>query len=63
MDVTFREDHCRIRKGNADDNCSILRRITLMLLENEKTAKLGLKNKRLSAGSDEDYLLKVFVDP
>lgn len=34
-----------------------------MLLENEKTAKLGLKNKRLSAGSDEDYLLKVFVDP
>ena len=39
VDVTFREDHCRIRKGNADANFSILRRIALMLLKNEKTAK------------------------
>jgi predicted transposase YbfD/YdcC len=35
LDVTFREDHCRIRKGNADANFSILRRIALMLLKNE----------------------------
>ena len=35
LDGTFREDHCRIRKGNADANCSILRRIALMLLKNE----------------------------
>ena len=61
LDVTFREDHCRIRKGNADANFSILRRIALMLLKNEKTAKLGVKNKRLSAGWSEDYLLKVLV--
>jgi predicted transposase YbfD/YdcC len=63
LDVTFREDHCRIQKGNADANFSILRRIALMLLKNEKTAKLGVKNKRLSAGWDEDYLLKVLVGP
>jgi predicted transposase YbfD/YdcC len=63
LDVTFREDHCRIRKGNADANFSSLRRIALMLLKNEKTAKLGVKNKRLSAGWDEDYLLKVLVGP
>ena len=61
LDGTFWEDHCRIRKGNADANFSILRRIALMLLKNEKTAKLGVKNKRLSAGWDEDYLLKVLV--
>jgi len=32
-----------------------------MLLTNEKSAKLGVKNKRLSASWDEDYLLKVLV--
>lgn len=61
LDVTFREDHCRIRKGNADVNFSTLRRTALTLLKNEKTAKLGVKNKRLSAGWDEDYLLQVLV--
>lgn len=43
LDVTFREDHCRIRKGNADANFSILRRTALTLLKNEKTAKPGVK--------------------
>ncbi len=44
LDVTFREDHCRIRKGHADANFSFLRRFALSLLKNEKTAKLGVKN-------------------
>jgi len=30
-------------------------------LKNEKPAKLGVKNKRLSAGWDEDDLLQVLV--
>jgi poly(3-hydroxybutyrate) depolymerase len=47
LEVTFRADHCRIRKGNADANFSTLRRTALTLLKNEKTAKLGVKNKRL----------------
>jgi predicted transposase YbfD/YdcC len=54
LDVAFREDHCRIRKEKADAHFSILRRILLMLLENGKTANLGVQNKRLSAGWDED---------
>lgn len=59
LDVTFREDHCRIRKGHADANFSTLRRTALSMLKNEKTKKLGIKNKRLSAGWDEGYLFKV----
>ncbi len=59
LDVTFREDHCRIRKGQADANFSVIRRFALSLLKNEKTAKLGVKNKRLLAGQDNDYLAKV----
>ena len=59
LDVTFREDHCRIRKGHADANFSFLRRFALSLLKNEKTAKLGIHNKRYQAGQNNDYLAKV----
>jgi len=33
----------------------------LNLVKSEKTAKVGVKNKRLKAGWDEDYLLKVVL--
>ena len=59
LDVTFSEDQCRIRKGHADANFSLLRRTALSLLKNEKTAKVGIKNKRLTAAWDEEYLSKV----
>jgi len=61
LDVTFHEDQCRIRKGHADANFSILRRTALSLLKHESTLKVGVKNKRLTAGWDEDYLEKVLV--
>ena len=59
LDVAFREDECRIRKGNGAENMAILRHIALNLLKNEKTAKVGIKNKRLMAGWDMSYLEKV----
>ena len=61
LDVTFQEDLCRLRKGHADVNFSILRRTVLSLLKNEPTLKVGIKNKRLTAGWDEDYLEKVLL--
>jgi predicted transposase YbfD/YdcC len=59
LDVTFGEDKSRVRQGHADTNCSLLRRSALSLLKNEKTAKVGVKNKRLMAGWNETYLEKV----
>lgn len=59
LDVTFQEDQSRIRKGNADANFSTLRRTALSLLKNNKTKKLGVKNKRLMAALDEDYLREI----
>ena len=61
LDVTFQEDQCRLRQGHADANFSILRRTALSLLKNEPTRKVGIKNKRLTAGWDDRYLEKVLL--
>jgi len=61
LDIGFREDESRIRKGQATENFAILRNIALNLLKQEKTAKFGIKARRLRAGWDNDYLLKVIA--
>jgi len=61
LDVSFNEDQCRLRKGHSNTNFSLIRRHALSLLKNERTAKVGIKNKRLAAALDEDYLLKVLI--
>ncbi len=61
LDVSFREDECRVRKGHADENFAVLRRAALSMLKNESTAKMGVKNKRLAAGWDDAYLEQVLV--
>ena len=61
LDVTFQEDQCRVRKRHADANFSIIRRTALSLLKNESTAKVGIKNKRLTAAWDDNYLQKVLL--
>ena len=59
LDIAFREDECRIRKGNGAENFAILRRIALNLLKQDHSVKLGIHNKRLNAAWDNDYLMKI----
>ena len=59
LDIAFREDDSRVRKGNGAQNFAVVRHIALNLLNQEKTAKCGIQAKRLKAGWDEKYLLKV----
>jgi predicted transposase YbfD/YdcC len=61
LDIAFREDDSRVRKGNGAQNLAILRHIALNLLRQEKSAKCGVKAKRLKAGWSEAYLLKVLT--
>jgi predicted transposase YbfD/YdcC len=61
LDIAFREDESRVRQGHADQNLAVLRRLALNLLRQETTAKLGTKAKRLKAGWDHDYLLKILA--
>ncbi len=59
LDVAFQEDLSRIRSGYAAENFAVLRHIALNLLQHETSAKCGIKAKRLKAGWNEGYLLKV----
>lgn len=59
LDVAFSEDASRKRSKNAAQNYSILLKIALNLLKNEKTERQGIAGKRLKAGWNESYLLKV----
>lgn len=59
LDVAFREDDSRTRKGYSAENLSVVRHVAANLLRNEKTAKVGVKNKRLLAGWDNDYLYRL----
>jgi predicted transposase YbfD/YdcC len=59
LDIAFREDESRIRKDNGAENFAIVRRIALNLLKQDNSIKVGIKNKRLNAGWDHAYLLKL----
>lgn len=59
LDVGFSEDASRKRAGNAAQNYSIVLKIALNLMKNEKTEKQGIQGKRLKAAWNNDYLIKV----
>jgi predicted transposase YbfD/YdcC len=59
LDIAFREDDCRVRHGDGAQNFAVLRQVALNLLRQERTTKLGVKGKRLKAGWDDQYLLRV----
>ena len=55
LDMAFREDESRVRKGHGPENLAVLRHIALNLLRDDST-RLGIKNKRLKAGWSTEYL-------
>ena len=61
LDIAFREDESRVRKDHAPENLSVLRHIALNLLKQDLSKKLGIKNKRLVAAWNNDYLIHLFT--
>ena len=59
LDVSFREDACRVRKDEGPANLACLRRVALTQLKREKSLKVGIKNKRSRAGWDQAYMEQV----
>jgi predicted transposase YbfD/YdcC len=62
LDVGFREDDSRVRKGEAADNFGVIRHICMNLLKQEQSFKRGIKGKRYRAAMDENYREKVLFE-
>lgn len=59
LDIAFREDECRVRTGHAAENFAVLRRVALNLLQRDATTRAGVKARRLRAGWDDAFLLRL----
>jgi len=59
LDVGFSEDQSRVTTPNAAANLSAVRKMAKNLLDQESSADAGVKNKRLKAARNTDYLEKV----
>lgn len=59
LDVTFKEDDCRIRNENAAVNFSWMRKFALGLLKNETSFKASIRRKQRKVCTNIDYLAKV----
>jgi len=59
LDVVFNEDNHRARIGNSSENMSMMRRLAINMLNQEKSRKDSLKGKRQVAGWDESYLEQI----
>jgi predicted transposase YbfD/YdcC len=61
LDVAFREDDCRVRVDHAAENFAVMRHIALNLLKAVQGTKVGIKNRRLRAAWDHDFMLRVLL--
>ena len=55
LDVTFRQDECRIRQGNAAANFATINHAATHLLSSNP-GKISMPQKRRSAAWDDDYM-------
>ena len=60
LDVTFREDESRIRRGNAPHNMGVTRHVAMNLLKREKT-KISIRKKRIRAALNDDFRRNILM--
>lgn len=59
LDISFREDEVRVRKGYAPQNFALLRHLALNLLNQDSSSSCGIQAKRLKAAWDNQFLLHI----
>ena len=59
LDVSFREDECRVSRDHGPANLSVIRRFALGLLKREISCKKGIEIKRMKCAGNDEYREKV----
>lgn len=55
LDMTFREDESRIRRGSAAENFSMVRHMALNILKRDKSVETSIKSKMRMAAFDDKF--------
>jgi predicted transposase YbfD/YdcC len=58
LDVTFKEDMCRARTGNAPENLTTIRKLALQIVSNAKD-KYSMRKRLYKAALDLEYMKKL----
>jgi predicted transposase YbfD/YdcC len=62
LDVSFREDECRVRTDHSPANLSVIRRFALGLLKRETSCRRGIETKRLKCAASDVYREKALFN-
>ena len=56
LDVTFREDHSRVRDRTAVRNLAVLRKVALNLITRDQSSSASKRGRRKQAAWNDDYM-------
>ena len=59
LDVSFREDECRVCRDHGPANLSVIRRFVLGLLKRDTSCRKGIEIKRIKCAGNDEYREKV----
>jgi predicted transposase YbfD/YdcC len=63
LDVTFREDNSRIRRGFTAENMAIMRRMANTLLRTDTTPRMSMRRKIGRANRSTEYMARILTAP
>lgn len=55
LDMSFREDECRIRRDNGPEFFAVMRRLSINVIKKDTSKKAGIHRKRRMAAMNPDY--------
>ena len=61
LDMTFREDESRIRRGNGAEVMNALRKLALNIVKQNSSRKASMKQKLKIAALDDDFRAELLL--